>query len=251
MKRKLLVIVLVSLVLGMGATAKGVTEEWVKRYDGGVGVDSAKAIALDSSGNVCVTGEETQGGTISGQCRTISYDAAGNQLWSTAYDGPVLNANDGALAIATDSSGNVYITGYSPSANTGQDIPIVKYNSSGVQQWAARYDYNSQDEQGWDIVVDGSGNVYVVGMTGTTGVLCGSVWGPLRARPLFLPDPPANETIRNRRGPCYPRYDCLKNPTVDWRIFARRASPVRAWSADWMSARLAWQNSQPSFSRWK
>ena len=122
MKRKLLVFVLVSVVLGMGVTTKGVTQEWVRRYDGGVGADRGKAISLALSGDVCVTGEAYQTAPVNGECRTLRYNSGGTELWSKAYDGPVANANDGALAVTTDSSGNVYITGYSPSANTGQVI---------------------------------------------------------------------------------------------------------------------------------
>jgi uncharacterized delta-60 repeat protein len=57
--------------------------------------------------------------------------------------------------IAVDSSGNYYITG-----NTGTDILIAKYNSSGTLQWQ-RILASSGTDVGNGIAVDGSGNVFI------------------------------------------------------------------------------------------
>ena len=81
-------------------------------------------------------------------------------------------SNDKAYNIAVDSSGNTYITGYFQStvdfgggditsAGAG-DIFVLKLNSSGVFQWVKTYG-NTNGEQGEDIAVDSSGNVYITG----------------------------------------------------------------------------------------
>ena len=142
-------------------------QQWVARYNGpGNGDDIANSIALDGSGNVYVTGFSYGSGTSYDYC-TIKYNSAGVQQWVAIYNGPG-NYGDVARSIALDGSGNVYVTGYSTGNGTNYDYDYctIKYNSSGVQQWVARYNGpgNSNDEA-YSIAVDGSGNVYVTGFS--------------------------------------------------------------------------------------
>jgi len=139
---------------------------WVRRYNGpGNGNDEARAIALDSSGNVYVTGLSMGSGTQLDYA-TIKYDPSGVQLWAATYDGPG-NGNDEARAIALDSSGNVYVTGQSAGSGTGDDYATIKYDGlTGNPLWpaAARYDGPaSLDDLAWAIALDSGGNVYVTG----------------------------------------------------------------------------------------
>ena len=69
-----------------------------------------------------------------------------------------------------DGSGNVYVTGQSIGSGTSNDYCTIKYNSSGVQQWIARYDGpGNSDDWAYSIAVDGSGNVYVTGQSTGSG----------------------------------------------------------------------------------
>ena len=143
----------------------GVQEEWVARYNGpGNYVDEAHAIATDSAGNVYVTGGSFGSGTDSDYA-TIKYDSSGQVQWVARYNGTA-NSNDSANAIAVDSAGNVYVTGESISPDTDYDYATVKYNSSGQQQWVARYNgtANSHDTAN-RIAIDSAGNVYVTGQS--------------------------------------------------------------------------------------
>src|SRR5438128_11400825 len=93
------------------------------------------------------------------------------QQWVRRYDGPAGNGIDFANAIAVDASGNVFVTGKSAGNGTNYDFATVKYNSSGVQQWAARYDGPAGNgiDYANAIVADGLGNVYVTGPSAGKG----------------------------------------------------------------------------------
>jgi uncharacterized delta-60 repeat protein len=154
----------------LSAPRGGVQESWVARYNGpGNYTDDAVAIAVDSSGNVYVTGESSGQGAVG--YATIKYNSAGEQQWVARYNGPG-NGNDRANAIAIDVSGNVYVTGESLGQGTGIDYATIKYNSGGQQQWVARYNGPaSSDDYATAIAIDGSGSVYV---TGTSSIDAGS-----------------------------------------------------------------------------
>ena len=137
-------------------------QQWVARYNGlASGWDRAAAIARDSSGNVYVTGQSLGLGT-NFDYATVKYDSTGQELWVARYNGPG-NGEDDAVAIASDSSGNVYVTGVSLGSGTGLfDYATIKYDSAGQEQWVARYSLPASD-LAVAIAVDGSGNVYVTG----------------------------------------------------------------------------------------
>lgn len=73
----------------------------------------------NADGNVYVTGE-SQGDNGDLDYATIAYDSDGNQLWVARYDGPA-NGDDSAVAVALDSSGDVYVTGSSLDASGYMD----------------------------------------------------------------------------------------------------------------------------------
>ncbi len=136
---------------------------WVARYNGPANsYDKAYAIAVDDSGNVYVTGESYGSGT-SNDYATIKYNSSGDTVWVRRYNGPD-SLNDEASAIAVDDSGNVYVTGWSKGSGTEYDYATIKYNSSGIEQWEARYNGpGNWWDKAYAIAVDDSGNVYVTG----------------------------------------------------------------------------------------
>jgi hypothetical protein len=162
---------------------------WVRRYNGPEnGEDRARAIAVDDSGNVLVTGVVNQPGilataiddpinvlvtthtAISAQLRgdfgTVKYYPNGDTAWVRIYDGPG-NDVDGANALALDESGNVYVTGHSAQSSTypqSFDYATIKYYPDGNEAWVIRYNGPAdEDDDAQAIAVDNSGNVYVTG----------------------------------------------------------------------------------------
>jgi uncharacterized delta-60 repeat protein len=142
---------------------------WVRRYNGpGNSEDEAQAIAVDSSGNVYVTGWSYYGSGTNLDYATIKYYENGDTAWVRRYHGPA-NFDDAANSIAIDAFGNVYVTGSSQDT-TGFDYATIKYYSNGDTAWVRRYDGPANgDNVANDIAVDDSGNVYVTGYSSGSG----------------------------------------------------------------------------------
>jgi uncharacterized delta-60 repeat protein len=137
---------------------------WTRRYNGPANQsDYCRKLTVDRSGNVYVIGSST-GSTTNYDYVTIKYNSAGAQQWAPRYNNSATNGDDRPLAVAVDSTGNVYVTGATATASGYPDIATVKYNSSGVQQWVAPYNgpVNMYDSP-YDIGCDKSGNVFVTG----------------------------------------------------------------------------------------
>jgi len=81
--------------------------------------------------------------------------------WNITWDG---NNDDKAEGIIINSSGDIYITGYTNISGRDYDAFIAKYDSSGNQEWIKFWDNNS-DDKGYDIALDESGNIYITGYT--------------------------------------------------------------------------------------
>jgi hypothetical protein len=95
------------------------------------------------------------------------YNSLGVQQWIQQYNG-LANSNDFATALEVDGSGNVYVTGAvtNDTAFLLSDLILIKYNSSGVQQWVQTYNgTGSAYDCGTDIFIKTGLNagVYVVG----------------------------------------------------------------------------------------
>src|SRR5262249_40398040 len=127
------------------AHAQGGVPLWTNRYDGpGKGFDSPFAIAVDSSGNVFVTGGSYNGSSQHNDFQredyaTIAYSNSGVPLWTNRYDGPA-NSEDEPQAMAVDHSGNVFVTGHSVAENGWYDWTTISYSNVGVPLWTNRYD---------------------------------------------------------------------------------------------------------------
>jgi uncharacterized delta-60 repeat protein len=152
---------------------------WVRTYSYGTHQpDDARALALDDSGNVYVTGSSYNAGSYTNDYATIKYNAAGVQQWVARYSRSS-TTEDLAVALALDRSDNVCVTGTSyAGASTMTDWVTVKYLGSsllpgGETLWARRYNGPANaDDSARAIAVDAAGNVYVTGSAnqGATGL---------------------------------------------------------------------------------
>ena len=171
------------------------TYQWHTFY-GSASSDAGYGIAVDTGGNVYVTGRSNAtwngpaaqsplnaySGSGNGDIVVLKLNTGGAYQWHTFYG----SANDdNGYGIAVDAGGNVYVTGGSfatwgtpLNAYSGDyDIVVLKLNTSGAYQWHTFYGYAASDE-GYGIAVDAGGNVYVTGWSFAT-------WnGPAAQAPL-------------------------------------------------------------------
>ncbi len=147
------------------------TKQWTNQL-GSSSRDSADDVATDSSGNIYVTGttySELDGNTSAGKADlfVVKYNSSGTHQWTKQLG---TDRYDEARGVATDSSGNVYVTGYTEGGLDGNtslgkaDLFVVKYNSSGTKQWANQLGTWDTDFAN-GVATDSSGNVYVTGST--------------------------------------------------------------------------------------
>jgi hypothetical protein len=157
-------------------------------YLGGSKRDHSKAIAVDSSGNAYVAGltgsidfptanplQTYDPERIYVYAFVTKLNASGNALVYSTYLGG--SVGDEAFAIAVDSSGNAYVTGWTistdfPMANPfqansggGDEGFVVKLNTSGNSLIYSTYLGGSGHDGPYAIAVDSSGNAYVTGDT--------------------------------------------------------------------------------------
>ncbi|WP_086447006.1 SBBP repeat-containing protein [Leptospira venezuelensis] len=137
-----------------------------------------EGITSDRFGNVYVTG--TTGETIDGQPKVgqanlfvIKYNSNGEKQWTRLLGAAVSDTN--AMAITSDSTGNVYTTGYTNGNLDGQSLTyninmfVVKYDSDGNRLWTKLRAAYGKRTYSYGITLDASENIY------TTGNVMGSL----------------------------------------------------------------------------
>lgn len=125
--------------------------------------DYGTAIEVDASGNVYIAAASYINSTNNYDYRVIKYNSSGTLQWNSTYNGTG-SLMDIPTNLLLDGSGNVYVTGGSiGSSGAGWDYATVKYNSSGTQQWVARYNYNSHDDVPGGIAINSAGKILVSG----------------------------------------------------------------------------------------
>lgn len=191
MKKLSILFVLIFLARGISINAQSLDFQWAKSAGGG-SWEYGESIATDASGNVYVTGyfysasltfgTYTLTSAGSDDMYIVKYDPAGNVLWAKCAGG---SGADRGNDIATDASGNTYVTGYfgSPSITFGtytlvnagiRNMYIVKYDPAGNVLWAKSSAGSGGGAVGNGIMTDASGNIYVTGDFESTSITFGT-----------------------------------------------------------------------------
>ena len=149
------------------------TDTWAGTQQLGTSsADYGVDVVVDSSNNIYVTGN-TSGG-LDGNTNAagldiflVKYNSSGTKQWTQQLGNDHHNWGEG---VTIDSSGNIYVTGYTEggldgkTSLGGQDIFLVKYNSSGTKQWTQLLGTSGSD-YGYKVTADSSDNIYVTGET--------------------------------------------------------------------------------------
>jgi hypothetical protein len=159
-------------------------------YLGGGGADTSEGIAVDGSGNAYVAGNTwlSDFPTTVGAFQTTpgisnvfvtKLNASGTGLiYSSRFGG---NLRDACYGLAVDAAGNAYVTGFTGSANfpttpgafqttlgVADNAFVTKLNASGTALVYSTFLGGIGPDTGFGIAVDGFGNAYITGDTGST-----------------------------------------------------------------------------------
>ena len=140
--------------------------QWQKLF-GSANRVSFNSIAIDSSDNIYLSGSIDSGPADN---LVVKYNTSGSIVWQKRVTRGSSNYWESSMSCSVDTSGNVYITGFSNHDSSIDDQPyLLKMNSSGVFQWARYFgNYgNSQDNRIESATCDQDYNVYMIGMDKT------------------------------------------------------------------------------------
>lgn len=176
---KKLLMVVTSLIITMNASAQ--TWSWAAAMGGRSNVEGSIGMDRDAGGNIYVCGDFEGTRNFGGTNYTAvafsdmffsKYNSGGQHQWTLQFSGTGSNTMV-ANGVATDASGNIFVTGYFSynvtiggntyfNAGGNGDSFIAKYSPSGILIWSR--------------VITGTGNEFVSGIKtlGNDIYICGS-----------------------------------------------------------------------------
>lgn len=173
-------------------------------FDCNISCDSSGNIYLasltTSDNNIATTGSFQPSKSPSNKAAyLVKFNSSGERIWGTYYGG-ISESAVSHCRIACGLEGDVYL--YFTTSEQGLATPgsafeepstngipgsiLVKFNDSGIQQWATYYFGSASG-----VVCDDSGNVYIVGYSATSSVVDYSIYttpGSFQPNPLGAVD---------------------------------------------------------------
>jgi gliding motility-associated-like protein len=228
------------------------TRIWATYY-GGAGDDWAYNCAINSSGDIYVSGtagaasaaalvtagaHQTVYGGGSTEAFLVKFNSLGARQWSTLYGG---SGTDDKNYCAIDPSGNVYLTGVTNSAGSNviatacayqqylaagiADAYLAKFTPAGVRMWGTYYGAFGLED--WPCCnCDNAGNVYLVGTASSNNpaimtsagayqtVFGGALDGFIAKFDGCVPVPPVNTTNSSSLTICQGRSTTLTTNSI-------------------------------------
>ncbi|MBL9135761.1 MAG: SBBP repeat-containing protein [Verrucomicrobiales bacterium] len=154
------------------------TLQWV-RQAGGPGDDYLGDLRVDPGGNCFVTGAFSQTAEFESTSLTsrgswdiflAKYSPSGSPVWVKQAGG---TQDDRGFGIATDPTGNLFLTGFFSAYATfgtldvngygGHDVFLAKYDATGQALWVSKAG-GSNTDNAYGVALDASGNCFVTGI---------------------------------------------------------------------------------------
>ena len=155
-------------------------------YYGGSSGEVPRNITNDNLNDIYVSGTSTSQtniatlGTFQGTFLSdynsflTKFNSNGIRIWGTYYgtlpEKLTTDSNQNIYAIHNIFSTNLVLTtpnSHQPVKNIYHDTYLVKFNSSGIREWATYYG-GEQNDYGYDLVCDNLDNIYICGQTFST-----------------------------------------------------------------------------------
>jgi hypothetical protein len=154
-------------------------ELWTKTW-GGEGQHNSSSVAVDSLGNIYVTGNTS--GNLDGNVNIggsdiflTKWNSSGVKQWTKQWG---TSESDYGNSVVVDNLGNIYVTGNTKgnldgNTNNGDsDVFLTKWNGNGAKQWTKQWG-TTKYERSDSVTIDSYGNIYITG--NTKGNLDGNV----------------------------------------------------------------------------
>ncbi|MHC1706873.1 MAG: SBBP repeat-containing protein [Bacteroidales bacterium] len=191
MKKTITILLLISLHACLANSVFSQSPYWSWARKMAISDNHPSATAVDSMGNIFVTGyyngSITFGSTVltslgNTDIYLVKYDAYGGFQWARSAGG---TNNDRPACIKLDGLGNIYLAGcfISPVITFGNisltnvwsyDAFIVKYDAGGNAVWARRAGENGGDYASDLVVSDVNGDIYLAGYFDSDSITFGS-----------------------------------------------------------------------------
>lgn len=120
-------------------------------------------IAVDSLNNIYIVG--TNESFDKEDIILLKYNANLNYQWHKIWNNPLGNTEvEWGRSIAIDTKDKIYVTGFVMNETTlDTDVVLIKFNSSGDVLWNKTWDNCGKWDDGEDIAIDSSDNIYITG----------------------------------------------------------------------------------------
>ena len=168
-------------VTGDTSSFSGIVNAFILKYNPDGGLEWQKtltektitrpfALTIDSSGDVYVAGDTYDVKMKKQEVFLTKFNSSGDLLWQTAWGG---SSGNYARALTIDSSGDIYVAGFTTSFNDTKETFILKYNPAGKLDWQKTWGITGR-RQIFALTSDSNNNIYAAGsitFSGPTNLL--------------------------------------------------------------------------------